>query len=64
MKEERSKLKEYADYIMRCNTLEEVMKVIAIGIEGMTEEEASKNLVKEKDDKKFQEEWKDYLEKR
>lgn len=32
MKEERSKLKELADYIMRCNTLEEVMKGIAIGI--------------------------------
>ena len=32
MKEKRSKLKEYADYIMRCNTIEEVMKGIAIGI--------------------------------
>ena len=32
MKEEHSKLKEYADYIMKCNTLEEAMKVIAIGI--------------------------------
>lgn len=32
MKEKRSKLKEYADYIMRCNTLEEVIKGIAIGI--------------------------------
>lgn len=88
MKEKRSTLKEYADYIMKCDTLEEVMKVIANGIsssiydndihkealdyleenrtttseielpEGMTEEEASKILVKEKDDKKFQDEWK------
>lgn len=88
MQKENSKLKEYADYIMRCDTLEEVMKGIAIGIsssiydndiqkealdyleknrtttyevelpEGMKEEEASKILVKEKDDKKFQEEWK------
>lgn len=32
MEKENSKLKEIADYIMRCNTLEEVMKGIAIGI--------------------------------
>lgn len=32
MQKENSKLKEFADYIMRCNTLEEVMKGIAIGI--------------------------------
>ena len=94
MQKEYSKLKELADYIMRCDTLEEVMRGIGIGIassiydndiqkealdyleknrtttfeielpEGMTEEEASKNLVKEKDDKKHIEEWKDYLEKR
>ena len=87
MQKENSKLKELADYIMGCNTLEEVMKGIAIGIsssiydndiqkealdyleknrtttfeielpEGMTEEEASKILIKAKNDKKFQEEW-------
>ena len=32
MEKENSKLKELADYIMGCNTLEEVMKGIAIGI--------------------------------
>ena len=32
MQKENSKLKELADYIMGCNTLEEVMKGIAIGI--------------------------------
>ena len=32
MLKEKSKLKELADYIMGCNTLEEVMKGIAIGI--------------------------------
>ena len=88
MQKENSKLKEFADYIMRCNTLEEVMKGIAIGIsssiydndiqkealdyleknrtttfeielpEGMTEEEASEILVKAKNDKSFQDEWK------
>lgn len=88
MVKENSKLKELADYIMGCNTLEEVMKGIAIGIsssiydndiqkealdyleknrtttfeielpEGMTEEEASKILVKAKNDKSFQKELK------
>ena len=88
MVKENSKLKELADYIMRCDTLEEVMKGIAIGIsssiydndiqkealdyleknrtmtfeielpEGMTEEEASKILVKVKNDKSFQKELK------
>jgi hypothetical protein len=32
MQKEYSKLKEIADYIMKCNTLGEVMKGIAIGI--------------------------------
>lgn len=32
MEKEETKIKELADYIIRCNTLEEVMKGIAIGI--------------------------------
>ena len=88
MEKENSKLKELADYIMRCDTLEEVIKGIAIGIsssiydndiqkealdyleknrtttfeielpEGMTEDEASKILVKMKNDESFQKELK------